>query len=372
MKTVAAVATVVAAPAERRVDAVDALRSRLAGTTAREHVVLDFLSDDLREARDAMGAVEAYVEAVEKTLSDGRTSQERLMALAMGAGPSTSSSTCRPSSRACAVGLPRSPPGCSGREAARPVASRRAPGRERRRHGADVDLPDQRDREPPRVVSEPDVDLAGAPRRSGREVGARGLDVHPDRLEAACGRVDPLPAPRQLGRHAPEAPGGDEVEAEPLPRHEPRGAEVVEGGEDVERLTLPLEGLRALPVPPALVERDRVGGGVEADVERAAHPVLVSLLVVTLGLERSRVDPGEPDRGQPLHVGEGGGAPRPRLQRQDPAARHGAIDLHRELAGLHQHQLQVIGEELAGPEGGPLGKQRWQRTCRPRWGCDQA
>lgn len=86
MKTVAAVATVVAAPAERRVDAVDALRSRLAGTTAREHVVLDFLSDDLREARDAMGAVEAYVEAVEKTLSDGRTSQERLMALAMG-GP---------------------------------------------------------------------------------------------------------------------------------------------------------------------------------------------------------------------------------------------------------------------------------------------
>ena len=87
MKTVAAVATVVAAPAERRVDAVDALRSRLAGTTAREHVVLDFLSDDLREARDAMGAVEAYVEAVEKTLSDGRTSQERLMALAMGGGP---------------------------------------------------------------------------------------------------------------------------------------------------------------------------------------------------------------------------------------------------------------------------------------------
>ncbi|HSN15177.1 MAG TPA: hypothetical protein VLT61_11130 [Anaeromyxobacteraceae bacterium] len=84
MKTAAAVATV--AP-EHRADAVDALRSRLAGSTAREHVVLDFLSDDLREARDAMGAVAAYVEAVEKTLSDGRTSQDRLMALAMGGGP---------------------------------------------------------------------------------------------------------------------------------------------------------------------------------------------------------------------------------------------------------------------------------------------
>ncbi|HSM94171.1 MAG TPA: hypothetical protein VLT47_14935 [Anaeromyxobacteraceae bacterium] len=84
MKTATAVATVTA---DRRTDAVDALRNRLAGSTARDHVVLDFLSDDLREARDAMGAVAAYVDAVEKTLSDGRTSQERLMALAMGGGP---------------------------------------------------------------------------------------------------------------------------------------------------------------------------------------------------------------------------------------------------------------------------------------------
>lgn len=86
MKTVAAVATRTAA-AERRADAVDALRRRLAGSTAREHVVLDFLSDDLREARDAIGAVAAYVDAVEKTLSDGRMPQERLMALALGGGP---------------------------------------------------------------------------------------------------------------------------------------------------------------------------------------------------------------------------------------------------------------------------------------------
>lgn len=83
------VATAIAAPPgpPRRDDAVEALRRRLAGSTAREHVLLDFLSDDLKEARDAVGAVTAYVEAVEKTLSDGRTSQDRLMALAMGGGP---------------------------------------------------------------------------------------------------------------------------------------------------------------------------------------------------------------------------------------------------------------------------------------------
>lgn len=85
MKPRLALATVEAPP--RPEDAVDALRHRLAGSTAREHVVLDFLSDDLREAREAMGAVAAYVEAVEKTLSDGRTSQDRLMALALGGGP---------------------------------------------------------------------------------------------------------------------------------------------------------------------------------------------------------------------------------------------------------------------------------------------
>lgn len=87
MKSRTALAAVTTEAPRRRVDAVDALRERLAGSTARDHVVLDFLSDDLREAREAMGAVAAYVEAVEKTLSDGRTSQDRLMALAMGGGP---------------------------------------------------------------------------------------------------------------------------------------------------------------------------------------------------------------------------------------------------------------------------------------------
>jgi len=87
MKTAALAVAVTTSRPERRDDAVESLRQRLASSTAREHVVLDFLSDDLREARDALGAVEAYVDAVEKTLSDGRTSQDRLMALAMGGGP---------------------------------------------------------------------------------------------------------------------------------------------------------------------------------------------------------------------------------------------------------------------------------------------
>ena len=90
MKVQAAVAissATVAATPTRRDDAVEALRRRLAGSTAREHVVLDFLSDDLKEAHEAVAAVAAYVDAVEKTLSDGRTSQDRLMALAMGGGP---------------------------------------------------------------------------------------------------------------------------------------------------------------------------------------------------------------------------------------------------------------------------------------------
>ena len=91
MKTQAAVAIAVSATSSaapvRRDDAVEALRRRLAGSTAREHVVLDFLSDDLKEAHEAVAAVAAYVDAVEKTLSDGRTSQDRLMALAMGGGP---------------------------------------------------------------------------------------------------------------------------------------------------------------------------------------------------------------------------------------------------------------------------------------------
>lgn len=67
--------------------AVDALRRRLAGSTAREHVVLDFLEDDLREARAALSAVAAYVANVEAALADGEPTQQRLLSLALGGAP---------------------------------------------------------------------------------------------------------------------------------------------------------------------------------------------------------------------------------------------------------------------------------------------
>lgn len=67
--------------------AVDALRARLADPRAREHAVLDFLEDDLREVRAALGAVAAYVANVEAALSDGDPSQQRLLALALGGKP---------------------------------------------------------------------------------------------------------------------------------------------------------------------------------------------------------------------------------------------------------------------------------------------
>ncbi len=69
------------------VTTVEALRSRLAGPTAREHVVLDFLEDDLREVRDALAAVAAYVANVEAALADGEPSQQRFLSLALGGKP---------------------------------------------------------------------------------------------------------------------------------------------------------------------------------------------------------------------------------------------------------------------------------------------
>lgn len=61
---------------------VEALRQRLAGKTAREHVVLDFLEDDLRESRAALAAVAAYLANVEGALADEAPTPERLLALA--------------------------------------------------------------------------------------------------------------------------------------------------------------------------------------------------------------------------------------------------------------------------------------------------
>jgi len=74
------------AGAREELGAVEALRRRL-GTTAREHVVLDFLEDDLREARGALASVASYLANVEAALSDGEPSQQRLVSLAKGGGP---------------------------------------------------------------------------------------------------------------------------------------------------------------------------------------------------------------------------------------------------------------------------------------------
>lgn len=82
-------ALAVAVPARPAVEeeAVDALRRRLAGQTAREHVVLDFLADDLREARTALATVAAWIANVEAALADAEPSQQRLLSLALGGNP---------------------------------------------------------------------------------------------------------------------------------------------------------------------------------------------------------------------------------------------------------------------------------------------
>ena len=75
-----------AQPAAADVGPVEALRRRLGGS-AREHVVLDFLEDDLREARAALAGVASYVANVDAALADGSPSRDRLLSLAMGGGP---------------------------------------------------------------------------------------------------------------------------------------------------------------------------------------------------------------------------------------------------------------------------------------------
>lgn len=65
---------------------VEALRRRLGGG-AREHVVLDFLEDDLREARAALAGVASYVANVDAALADPEPSRDRFLSLAMGGGP---------------------------------------------------------------------------------------------------------------------------------------------------------------------------------------------------------------------------------------------------------------------------------------------
>jgi hypothetical protein len=72
---------------EAEADPVETLRRRLAGTTAREHVVLDFLADDLREARSSLGVLQGYLGRIESALGAADVSQQQLLSLALGGGP---------------------------------------------------------------------------------------------------------------------------------------------------------------------------------------------------------------------------------------------------------------------------------------------
>ena len=76
-------------PAELATDAgaVEALRRRLASGTAREHVVLDFLEDDLREARGALAGIAAWIATVEGALAERTPSQDQILSLALGGRP---------------------------------------------------------------------------------------------------------------------------------------------------------------------------------------------------------------------------------------------------------------------------------------------
>lgn len=67
--------------------AVDALRRRLASGTAREHVVLDFLEEDLHDARTALAGVAAWLANVEAALAEGVPAQQRILSVALGGGP---------------------------------------------------------------------------------------------------------------------------------------------------------------------------------------------------------------------------------------------------------------------------------------------
>lgn len=84
-------AVTVLAPARTAVTgdagAVEALRRRLAGKTAREHVVLDFLEDDLRETRAALAAVAAYLDDVEGALARETPDPDRMIGLARAVDP---------------------------------------------------------------------------------------------------------------------------------------------------------------------------------------------------------------------------------------------------------------------------------------------
>ena len=70
------------APAE-----LGALRERLSPGSDRDAVLLDFLEDDLAEARGSMAMVARYLAEVEAALGDPATGRDRVVGLALGRGP---------------------------------------------------------------------------------------------------------------------------------------------------------------------------------------------------------------------------------------------------------------------------------------------
>lgn len=63
------------------------LRRRWPPRSDGDAVVLDFLEDDLAEARGSLAAVSRYVADVEAALVDAATDRGRLLELALGRGP---------------------------------------------------------------------------------------------------------------------------------------------------------------------------------------------------------------------------------------------------------------------------------------------
>lgn len=84
-KTNAAVA-VIEAPAKPQ-SAVAILRRRLANATQHEQVLLDFLEDDLREARDALAEVAHHLDATDALLLDPGATRGELVEKALDGAP---------------------------------------------------------------------------------------------------------------------------------------------------------------------------------------------------------------------------------------------------------------------------------------------
>ena len=65
----------------------EGLRRRLPPESDKDAVVLDFLEDDLREAREALATVGSYFGDVEAAVAGSASGKDEFLALALGRGP---------------------------------------------------------------------------------------------------------------------------------------------------------------------------------------------------------------------------------------------------------------------------------------------